>query len=64
MQDQIREMMDIEDIMYELRISKGTAYKLIRRPDFPKVQVGRKLLVRRADFFSYLDKYKKHTIIL
>ncbi len=36
-------------------------YNFFKRKDFPKIQIGRKLLVRRELFIEWLDKEARKT---
>lgn len=43
------------DIQQAMGVSKNTAYALINRIDFPKIHVGRKILIPRDAFLRWLD---------
>ncbi|PAE18294.1 helix-turn-helix domain-containing protein [Robertmurraya siralis] len=43
---------DISDI---LKISKPTAYEIMKQPNFPLIQIGRSKRVRRDEFFLWLS---------
>ncbi|WP_442905415.1 helix-turn-helix domain-containing protein [Kineothrix sp. MB12-C1] len=47
-----------------LRIGKTNTYKLVKRKDFPKVTIGKKILVKEEDLNNYLTKYLKNKITL
>ena len=38
-----------------LRVYRDKAYEIIRRPDFPKIRDGRKIIIPRDAFFRWLD---------
>ena len=46
----------VDDLCGLLGISRPTAYELVHREDFPKVKVGRRLLVPRAGLERWLEK--------
>ena len=39
-----------------LRISLPTMYNLVNRADFPKVKIGRKIIIPRVDFMNWLSR--------
>lgn len=43
----------VEEVAKILRISKGNAYELTRRPDFPCVRVGRRICIPRDPFLEW-----------
>lgn len=46
--EDLPDFMDIKELKLYLRIGFGTAYKLARRKDFPKVRLGNKLVFSKA----------------
>lgn len=54
----------VMDVAKVLRIGKTNAYKLFNKPDFPKVTIGKKLIVDEEALEGYLSKYCKGTITL
>jgi hypothetical protein len=38
-----------------LGISKNKAYSLANRPDFPKIRVGKKIVISKKHFISWMD---------
>ncbi len=46
----------VEDLCGLLGISRPTAYELVHREDFPKVRVGRRLLIPRAGLEEWLKQ--------
>ena len=59
-----KEMMDsentalcykVDDLCGLLSISRPTAYELVHKRDFPKIQVGRRILVPRAGLEKWLE---------
>ena len=46
----------VEEVAKVLRISRGTAYNLVHREDFPAVKIGRRLIIPRDQFRIWVDK--------
>ena len=44
----------VDDLCGLLGVSRPTAYELVHREDFPKVKVGRRLLIPRAGLEQWL----------
>lgn len=44
-----------EDLMPLLGIGRSTAYCLVNRRDFPKIRLGRKILIPRDAFERWLE---------
>ncbi len=38
-----------------LGISKNKAYSIANRPDFPKIHVGKKIVISKKHFISWMD---------
>lgn len=53
---ELPEVMTIKDVQEFLKISKNTAYDLIKREEFPVVRLGRLLRINREKFFEWFDK--------
>lgn len=47
--------MRAEDIAMAVGVSRAGAYTLMHRDDFPLVRLGKRMVVQRTDFFSWLD---------
>ncbi len=45
-----------EDIARILGISRSAAYGLLRRQDFPVLQVGRRKIIPRDRFFDWVER--------
>jgi excisionase family DNA binding protein len=52
----IPEVLQVNELSEILNISKWTAYELCRRPDFPAVRIGRRILVRKDQLRAWMDK--------
>ena len=48
--------MSIAECAVELGIAKPMMYELAGRPDFPKIRVGRRIVVPRQAFANWLIK--------
>ena len=46
---------DVKDLCGLLKISRPTAYELVHRADFPKVRVGRRVLIPRVGLEKWLE---------
>lgn len=49
-------IIDVRTVANTLGISTKTAYMLVRRDDFPSFQVGRRWLVSRNEFLSWIER--------
>ena len=54
----------VEQVSEVLQLGKTNTYKLFRKKDFPKITIGKKLLVKESELDKYLDKYSKGIINL
>ncbi len=54
--DELPEVMTTEDIQNFLRISRNTAYDLIKRKEFPVLKFGRLIRINREKFLEWFDK--------
>lgn len=39
-----------------MRISKPAMYEVVHRADFPKIRIGRKILIPRLEFFEWIHR--------
>ena len=46
-----------KDIEVRLGICKTSVWKMFNRPDFPKIQIGQKQIVKKTDFEEYLKSH-------
>ncbi len=46
----------VEEVAKVLGISRAGAYSLVHREDFPAVKVGRRLIIPRDQFWSWVEK--------
>lgn len=47
--------MTVSDLRQALGISKNSAYELVNRADFPKIRMGRKILIPREALNRWLE---------
>lgn len=52
----IPEVLRVNDLIKVLNVSKGSAYELCRRPDFPAITIGRRILIPKDRLRAWLDK--------
>ncbi len=54
----------VKEVSEMLRLGKTNTYKLFQRKDFPKVTIGKKLLVKESELDGYIEKYSREIISL
>lgn len=59
----MRNYLSIEQVSDMLNLGKTSTYKLFNMRGFPKIQLGRKLIVEENDLYEFLDKYKKSQLL-
>ena len=55
-----RMTLTVSDLQHALGIGRNQAYDLVNRADFPKIRVGRKILIPRDALIRWLDKQTQH----
>ena len=53
--DNLQAVLDIDDIKSVLRVSRANAYKISGSKGFPRLKVGKRVLVQKKDFIEWLD---------
>ena len=53
--EELPEVMEGKDIQHFLKISRNTAYDLIKRKEFPTLKIGRLLRIRKESFLEWFD---------
>ena len=53
--EEVPEVMEVKDIQQFLKISRNTAYDLIKRKEFPTLKIGRLLRIRKESFLEWFD---------
>ncbi len=56
--DSLPLVLNVDDVMQTLRVSKANAYKIMGADTFPKMVIGKRVLVQREDFKNWLDSLK------
>jgi len=55
-------ILQIKDVQQILGFSKSTAYEIAKAPDFPLIQINKRKIVYRDEFFSWLDSKKEQSV--
>lgn len=53
--DYLPVIMTVDDVKNVLRVSKPNAYKIMSSSTFPKLAVGKRVLVQKEAFLKWLD---------
>ena len=53
--EQLPLMLNAEDIKDVMNISRAGAYQLMHREDFPKIIIGKRIVVPRDRFLEWLE---------
>ena len=53
--EQLPLMLNAEDIKDVMNISRAGAYQLMHREDFPKIIIGKRIVVPRDKFLEWLE---------
>lgn len=56
--------MSVKDVQNELGLSKNSTYKLVNLTGFPKVKIGKKILIPRDEFEKFIKQHIGSQIIL
>lgn len=54
------EYMTVEDVQKMLRISRTSVYALIHVDGFPMLKIGRRCIIPRKEFLSWLENIMAH----
>ncbi len=46
----------VKEVMEILRIGRTMTYELVNQPDFPKLRIGRKILILEKEFQDFLKR--------
>lgn len=63
--EQLKDMekfLNVADVMDILKFSKTKTYSLIHLKDFPKITIGRNILIPETEFYNYLNRHLYKTI--
>ena len=53
--EELPEVMEVKDVQQFLKVSRNTAYDLIKRKEFPTLKIGRLLRIRKESFLEWFD---------
>ncbi len=59
--DEIPVTLSAEDVASVLGISRANAYRVMRRADFPVLQIGSRLLVNKTKFIEWMEAQERPT---
>ena len=48
--------LSVEEVGKMLGVSRQVAYQLIHRPDFPTIQIGRRVLIPKKQLEEWMDQ--------
>lgn len=54
--------MNVSDLQQALGIGRAHAYDLVNREDFPKIRIGKRILIPRDAFLRWLDRQTAQTL--
>lgn len=57
-------LLTVKDIQSRLGIGRNNAYKLVNKKGFPKIILGKKILIPEAEFEKYINIHIRQTINL
>ena len=57
--DEIPVTLTAEDVASVLGISRANAYRIMRRTDFPVLQIGSRLLVNKTKFIEWMEEQER-----
>lgn len=57
-------MITVKDVQSQLGVSYSTACKVVNNNGFPKVKIGRRILIPQEEFEKYIKKHVGTTIII
>ena len=57
--DEIPITLTAEDVASVLGISRANAYRIMRRVDFPVLQIGSRLLVNKTKFIEWMEEQER-----
>ena len=55
--DQLPLSLNADDIAEVLNISRGNAYTLLHREDFPTIRIGKRMVVPRDRFLEWMQNH-------
>lgn len=58
----MNDFLTVNDLQKILHLGRNKTYELVNRPDFPKLKIGRKILIPKEKFNKYIES-KCYSII-
>lgn len=58
------EYLTVQELQKKLKLGKTNTYKLISQKNFPKIKIGRKILIPENELDEYMNNHIKTTINL
>ena len=52
----IGSMISVKELQERFHIGKNQAYQLVNRPDFPKIKIGRKLMIPEEELSKWITR--------
>lgn len=53
----MEKFLTVKEVSDILHLGKTNTYKLFQRKDFPRIAIGKKLLIKESELDKYLEKY-------
>lgn len=57
-------MLTVAELATHLRISRKQAYRLVGKPDFPSIRIGKRILIPEDKYTAWLDAYTGEKFVL
>ena len=54
--------MTVADLQVAMNIGRNAAYALVNRADFPKILIGRKIVIPREAVFHWLERQTEQAV--
>ena len=54
----MNKLLSMKEIQEKIPLGKNGVYNLVKRPDFPKVTIGKKIFCYEDDLDAYIQEYK------
>ena len=59
--DNLPLMLTVNDVATLIRISRAGAYNLVNSEGFPRIIIGKRILIPKADLIEWLEQNKQYT---
>ena len=59
-----QQVLSVSDLFSVLPLGKSTIYKLVSRNDFPKIRVGKRIIIPRDQFVKWMEENTGTTVEL